>query len=96
MEAIEIGTIYRAREQARRQLLSSSDRSLEEFGISRELLEMGVGYWPWRLDDDVEARRAIGDPESSPDGIPADIRRLRVQNAAAESSSQPDLESDAA
>ena len=96
MEAIEIGAIYRAREHARQQMLSMSDRTLEERGISRELLEMGVGYWPWRLADDVEARQDTGDIEISPAREPADLGRSRAHNAAATANGRPDLDSDAA
>ncbi len=95
MEAIEIGAIYRARELARQQMLSMSDRTLEERGISRELLEMGVGYWPWRLDE-VEDRQETGDIEISPAPKPADLGRSHAHNAAATANSRPDLESDAA
>lgn len=36
------------RAQARRVLLTQSDRSLEDMGISRHLLAKGVDAWPWR------------------------------------------------
>lgn len=41
---------YLAKESARRKLLARSDRLLADVGISRELLEDGVGAWPWRVE----------------------------------------------
>lgn len=38
---------YMGRVKAREVLLRSSDRLLEDVGISRELLEIGVKAWPW-------------------------------------------------
>ena len=47
------------RTRARRELLRSSDRALTDAGFSRELLEAGVGAWPWRIDDSITAARAL-------------------------------------
>ena len=41
---------YSARGLVRQELLSKDDRLLADIGISRELLEEGVGAWPWRID----------------------------------------------
>ena len=38
------------RNRLRSQLLSSSDRVLEDMGFSRELLLKGVSAWSWRVD----------------------------------------------
>ena len=35
-------------ERARVEMLQLSDRLLEDIGVSRALLEQGVGAWPWR------------------------------------------------
>ena len=48
--AIEIA----GRHRVRNQLLAMSDRSLEDIGFSRALLEKGVDAWPWRVEE-VEA-----------------------------------------
>ena len=37
------------RANLRRRLLRFDERTLEDMGFSRELLEAGVGAWPWRL-----------------------------------------------
>lgn len=39
---------YAGRSKAMHELLNMSDRQLQDFGFSRELLEVGVGAWPWR------------------------------------------------
>ena len=39
-----------ARGLVREELLTKDDRLLADIGISRELLEEGVGAWPWRID----------------------------------------------
>lgn len=38
---------YMGRTKARKVLLKSSDRMLEDAGFSRDLLESGVKAWPW-------------------------------------------------
>ncbi len=43
-----------ARNRLRHNLLSRSDRFLDDIGVSRELLEEGVGAWPWKTDDAPE------------------------------------------
>lgn len=40
-----------ALEKTRAQLLSLSNRQLEDVGVSRHLLEKGVAQWPWREAD---------------------------------------------
>ncbi|MBX2836830.1 MAG: DUF1127 domain-containing protein [Gammaproteobacteria bacterium] len=39
---------HRGRVEARQALLHQSDRTLEDLGISRALLEQGTDAWPWR------------------------------------------------
>ncbi|WP_455375559.1 DUF1127 domain-containing protein [Kaarinaea lacus] len=51
--AYERSVIRVGRARARRELLSMSDRSLADIGFSRELLEIGVSAWPWRLNQDI-------------------------------------------
>ena len=47
---------WRRRSLERRNLLELDARVLADIGISRELLEWGVGAWPWRMQqDDVPA-----------------------------------------
>ena len=36
------------RHRVRRELLTMTTLNLEEFGFSRDLLDKGVEYWPWR------------------------------------------------
>jgi uncharacterized protein YjiS (DUF1127 family) len=45
---LEAGLIRAGRSRARRELLAMDARLLADCGISRELLEQGVGTWPWR------------------------------------------------
>lgn len=40
-----------ARNRLRNDLLARSDRLLSDIGVSRELLEDGVGAYPWRVAD---------------------------------------------
>lgn len=40
-----------ARNRLRNDLLARNDRLLEDIGVSRELLEEGVGAFPWRVAD---------------------------------------------
>lgn len=42
---------YLSRVKAREVLLNSSDRTLEDLGISRQLLESGLKAWPWHKID---------------------------------------------
>ena len=37
--------------KTRVQLLTMSDRQLDDCGISRELLQQGISAWPWREDE---------------------------------------------
>jgi len=37
------------------QLLGLSDRQLEDYGFSRELLMEGASAWPWRMDSVADA-----------------------------------------
>ncbi len=39
------------RARARRELLHMDDRLLADAGFSRELLELGVDAWPWRVQE---------------------------------------------
>lgn len=53
-----LSTLFERTERARlrRELLKYDERTLEDMGFSRELLEAGAGAWPWRL----EAEANIG------------------------------------
>lgn len=42
-------SLWSRRAKCRRQLLDLSERTLEDIGYSRALLEQGVGSWPWRI-----------------------------------------------
>ncbi|OED37970.1 hypothetical protein AB833_21560 [Chromatiales bacterium (ex Bugula neritina AB1)] len=52
-----IGTAYKnyminvGRQRAREVLLSQSDRTLQDLGLSRILLSKGISHWPWREED---------------------------------------------
>lgn len=71
---IEGVLLARARADARRRLLSMSDRNLEDIGISRKLLEQGVAAWPWR-----ESELAVRAAERSSElGRARAIRELRA------------------
>jgi uncharacterized protein YjiS (DUF1127 family) len=39
------------------QLIRLNDKTLEETGFSRDLLEQGVSAWPWRLDGELKIAR---------------------------------------
>ena len=58
----ETAMIRVGRDHARRQLLRMSDRSLADAGFSRDLLEAGVGAWPWRREEaDAALVAALGE-----------------------------------
>lgn len=47
-----------ARNRIRHDFLARGDRFLADIGVSRELLEDGVGAWPWTVDGPPE--RGLG------------------------------------
>ena len=57
--AVAAASVHNGKVRARQELLKMSDRQLEDFGFSRELLLDGVAAWPWREDsDDLVATQA--------------------------------------
>ena len=55
------GSNWLGRERLRRHLLGLSDRTLEDAGFSRELLESGADAWPWRAQaEDHGVRPGVG------------------------------------
>ena len=55
IEAMQFAIEMRARSLALEEFRRMSDRQLYDIGISRDLLEWGVGAWPWRNEVEVEA-----------------------------------------
>ncbi len=43
--------------KTRRILLQLDQRTLEDAGLSRDLLEQGVSAWPWRIEEAAEVPR---------------------------------------
>ena len=43
-------------------LLQLDDRTLEDAGISRDLLEQGVSAWPWRIEEASDVPCALVEP----------------------------------
>ena len=71
------------RARLRRELLKHDERTLEDMGFSRELLEAGVGSWPWRL----EAEASIGyignyKPYRKPVGYRQAVKELQAYSDA--------------
>ena len=73
---MELAVAMRAREEARCTLLRMSDRNLQDIGISREKLEMGVGAWPWQVDG--KGRAADTDKTITPAMRKQAIRELQA------------------
>lgn len=76
----------RGRNVVRDELLSKDDRFLADIGISRELLEEGVGAWPWRIDQLAnDETRATARPRStSKDFVaPADFTAMGMASKGA-------------
>lgn len=55
--------------KTRAQLLTMTDRQLEDVGISRDLLLDGVTAWPWR--EDVVVAELTAQPENQPERMSA-------------------------
>ena len=49
-----------ARARLQRYLLTQSDRTLEDVGLSRNLLEQGVDAWPWHATPELDHGLAYG------------------------------------
>jgi len=49
--------IRSGRSRARTELLRMNDRTLQDAGFSRPLLEAGLDAWPWRAEVDVAPQR---------------------------------------
>lgn len=47
--------MHHTKSRLRQQLLGMSDRQLQDFGFSRELIIEGVSAWPWRIDTVADA-----------------------------------------
>lgn len=45
--------------KTRHLLLGLDDDQLEQVSISRELLQRGVDYWPWQIEDDGNSRQRL-------------------------------------
>ncbi len=54
-EAFVSAAMYNSKSRLRQQLLGMSDRQLEDFGFSRDLIIEGVSAWPWRMDSVADA-----------------------------------------
>ena len=48
-------SMHNSKSRLRQQLLGMSDRQLQDFGFSREMLIEGVAAWPWRIDTVADA-----------------------------------------
>ncbi|ASJ72144.1 hypothetical protein [Granulosicoccus antarcticus] len=53
-EAFIRASVHNGKVRARQELINMSDRQLEDFGFSKELLLEGVKAWPWRADTGSE------------------------------------------
>ena len=53
IESMQFVAEMRALGVSRQKFISMSDRQLDDIGISHDLLERGVGAWPWRNENDV-------------------------------------------
>jgi uncharacterized protein YjiS (DUF1127 family) len=96
------------RNRLRHQLLSSSDRILEDMGFSRELLLQGVSAWPWRIDGEMNeprvystfnehekaVRQAIRELESYSDRELSDIGIVRCDIESIVRNSRTDFDTD--
>jgi len=54
--------MYSSQSKVRQQLLTMSDRQLEDYGFSKQLLLEGTSAWPWRLDSVADAV-STGNPQ---------------------------------
>jgi len=54
LNKVTIASTRIGNEQARRVLLTYSDRALADMGFSRKLLESGISAWPWRAKEEQE------------------------------------------
>lgn len=80
---IENAAMARGNAEVRRYLLQLSDRQLADRGFSRELLEQGLGAWPWRIDADerlaheqgAAGPREVASREPAPAGVADDDHR---------------------
>lgn len=64
------------RQQARSYLLAQSNRTLQDLGFSRTLLEAGTSYWPWQTEE-YQPQNVAGSETSKRDEAKA-IRELRA------------------
>lgn len=51
-QSVHNALVRSGRARARTELLRLSERTLQDAGFSRALLESGVDAWPWRIADD--------------------------------------------
>ena len=87
----------------RQQLLLRDDRFLVDTGFSRELLERGVGAWPWRISEakvdkpalpQRDDRQAITELEAYSDVELADLGLVRSQIPDAVRHGRPGIDTD--
>lgn len=72
------------RARLRRELLQYSNRTLEDMGFSRELLEAGIEAWPWRTGlqapvTGAEYRQAVKELSAYSDAELADLGLSRPE-----------------
>ncbi len=65
------------RSEARRVLLTQSDRQLEDMGISRHLLVQGIHTWPWREGEVVAKTAAVEETVTAAQKRKAEKRAIR-------------------
>lgn len=79
--------------KACRQLLAMSDRQLEDFGMSRELLEQGISAWPWKAEHTGEyAGEGLAIVPAITQVAPAKPSRKVIRQAVSELSAYSDRE----
>jgi uncharacterized protein YjiS (DUF1127 family) len=93
MQFMSISIERAAHERTRRYLVGLDDRTLEDMGFSRELLEQGSKAWPWRVPgapdgaDRLQAYIRDFSPEAEPQ---AAVPSPRIEPAVR--FTQPDLD----
>lgn len=77
MQSIRSFFLNSGQERLRRQLLEQNDRVLADVGFSRELLEAGVEYWPWRISDPFDM---VNQPKVQPSKAELDLAIAKLQS----------------
>jgi len=99
-EAFVNAAVHNGKSRLRNQLLSMSDRQLEDYGFSKTLLAEGVSAWPWRVDSVADAVAAgaslraqgINDSPAVTQVVPAKMSRKSIRRAVKELNSYSDRE----